>query len=216
MKFEVPAALLSVALVLPAVAAQQPTPAQPTAQPTEKVQLPKSQLPPLDRQTRPDDKAPTFNFDYFIGKWNFTWDVPEGPLGPAGTITGATVFKPIEGKYYEATTEGTGPAGPIKFTELIGYLKDNQALTRYVIDSRGFSFLQVGTIGGDLGGYFNIYYEGAPFTVSGKSVRLKSAMRLLSPVNYKVSTTISVDGGPYTNFGNPWWRKEVPGITAPR
>ena len=46
---------------------------------TEKVQLPKSQVPTLGRPTRPDDPAPVLNFDeYFNGKWTFTWDVPEG------------------------------------------------------------------------------------------------------------------------------------------
>jgi hypothetical protein len=34
-------------------------------------------------------------------------------------------------------------------------------------------------------------------------------MRLLSPLNYKVATTVSVDGGPYKNYGNPWWRKDA-------
>jgi hypothetical protein len=37
-------------------------------------------------------------------------------------------------------------------------------------------------------------------------------MRLLSPLNYKVAVTVSVDGGPYTNYGNPWWREDS---TAP-
>lgn len=204
--------LLTATLALPLVAAQQQTP--PAA---PKVELPRSQLPELNRQTQATDKVPVFNFDaYFTGKWNFTWDVPEGPLGPAGTITGTTVFTVVDGKFYEATTEGTGPAGPVKLTELYGYLPDHNSLTRHVTDSRGFQFLQVGTIGGDLGGYFNIYFEGAPFTVNGKSVRLKNAVRLLSPLAYKVQATISVDGGPFTNYGNPWWRKDVPGVTTPR
>jgi hypothetical protein len=211
--------LLTATLVLPLVAAQQQTPAPP-AQPAPKTQLPKSQLPDLNRQTQATDKVPVFNFDaYFTGKWNFTWDVPEGPLGPAGTITGTTVFKPVEtpeGKFFLATSEGTGPAGPVKFTELYGYQADKNSLSRYTTDARGYQFLSVGTVGGDLGGYFNIYLEGAPFTVNGKSVRMKSAVRLLSPLNYKVQTTISVDGGPFTNYGNPWWRKDAPGVTNPQ
>src|SRR5436309_811938 len=40
-------------------------------------------------------------------------------------------------------------------------------------------------------------------------LRIKHAMRLLSPFNYKVATTLSVDGGPFRNYGNPWWRKDV-------
>ena len=62
-------------------------------------------------------------------------------------------------------------------------------------------------VGGDLGGIYNIHFDGAPFTVNGKSIRVKNVMHLLSPLNYRVASTISVDGGPYTNLGTPWWRK---------
>jgi len=75
--------------------------------------------------------------------------------------------------------------------------------------SRGFTYLQIGTIGGDLGGDYNIYFESSPFTYAGKTLRIKHAMRLTSPLNYKVATTLSVDGGSYRNYGNPWWRKDA-------
>jgi hypothetical protein len=38
-------------------------------------------------------------------------------------------------------------------------------------------------------------------------------MRLLSPLNYKVATTLSVDGGPFRNYGNPWWRKDAAALS---
>jgi hypothetical protein len=38
-------------------------------------------------------------------------------------------------------------------------------------------------------------------------VRLRHTMHLLSPLNYRMATAISVDGGPFTNLGTPWWRK---------
>jgi hypothetical protein len=172
--------------------------------------LPKGQMPDLGRPTKSEDTLPDFNFDeYFPGKWTFEWDVPEGPLGPSGRITGTTIYKPVDGRFYEASTEATGPGGAFKFRELIAYHKENKALSRYVTDSRGFSFLQIGTIGGDLGGYYNIYFESSPFTHGGKTLRIRHAMRLLSPLNYKVATTLSVDGGPFRNYGNPWWRKDA-------
>jgi hypothetical protein len=192
---------LGLALGFATVAAQQqpPSPA-----------LPRGQMPDLGRPTKPDDQLPPFNFDeYFPGKWTFEWDVPDGPLGPAGRITGTTIYKHIDGRFYEANTEATGPGGAFKLRELIAYHQEGKALSRWVTDSRGFTYLQIGTIGGDLGGYYNIYYEGSPFTYGGKTLRVKHAMRLLSPLNYKVATTMSVDGGPYRNYGNPWWRKDV-------
>jgi hypothetical protein len=66
-------------------------------------------------------------------------------------------------------------------------------------------------VGGDLGGANNIYLESNPITIDGKSVRLKHLLRLTSPLGYRVSATVSVDNGPFTNYGSPWWRKAAPG-----
>jgi hypothetical protein len=173
-------------------------------------QLPKGQMPDLGRPTKGDDELPLLNFDdYFVGTWTFEWDVPEGPLGPSGRITGTTVYKPVDGRFYEAQTDATGPWGTFTLREVIAYHKEYKAIARQTTDSRGFSFLQIGTVGGDLGGLFNIYLESSPFVYNGKTVRIKHGMRLLSPYNYKVATSVSVDGGPFRNYGNPWWRKDA-------
>jgi hypothetical protein len=171
--------------------------------------LPKGQMPDLGRPTKVGDELPTLNADeYFLGKWTFEWDVPEGPLGPSGTITGTTIYKTIEpGKFFQADTDAKGPAGAFKIHELIAYQRDSKTMSRYVTDSRGFAFLQPATIGGDLGGIYNIFFESSPFTVNGKTIRIKHTLRLMSPMNYRVATSVSVDGGRFMNYGNPWWRK---------
>jgi hypothetical protein len=176
----------------------------------QKPPLPKGQMPDLGRPTKAEDQLPPFNFDdYFVGKWTFEWDVPDGPLGESGRITGTTVYTAIEaGKFYQADTDAKGPGGPFKLRELIAYQKENKALSRFVTDSRGFSYLQLASVGGDLGGIYNIFFDGSPFTFNGKTIRIKQALRLLSPYNYKVATSFSVDGGPFRNYGNPWWRKD--------
>jgi hypothetical protein len=183
---------------------------QPPAQP----QLPRSQMPDLGRPTKSTDALPLFDFDkYFAGRWTFEWEVPDSPLGPAATLTGTTTFTRIDDVSYEATTQATGPSAPFTMKDTFVYRKDNKALARHVVDSRGFSFTEVGTVGGDLGGYYTIYFDSAPFSAGGKTIRLRHTMRLLSPVNYKVEMRISVGDGPFTNFGTPWWRKDV--NTAP-
>jgi hypothetical protein len=64
---------------------------------------PKSQMPDLGRPTRPNDEQPLFKFDeYFPGTWKFEWDVPEGVLGPSGTITGTVTYKKVDETFYEA------------------------------------------------------------------------------------------------------------------
>ena len=178
---------------------------------SDKQTLPKGQMPELGRPTKVDDVPPLFDFDaYFIGKWTFEWDMPEGALGESGTVTGTTTYKVIEpGKIYQADTDATGPGGAFTIRERIAYQKAEKTISREVTDSRGLSYAQTGTIGGDLGGIYNILLDGTPFTYHGHSVRIKQTIRTMSPFNYKVATTVSNDGGPFRNYGNPWWRKDM-------
>jgi hypothetical protein len=136
------------------------------------------------------------------------WDVPESPIGPAGRIEGATVYRKLSDGVYEAVTTATGPSGPFTIKELIKYQRDQKTISREVTDSRGFTYTQASTIGGDLGGFYNIFFESTPFKTGGKTVRIKHVMRLGSPLAYRVAASVSVDGGAYSNLGNPWWRKE--------
>jgi hypothetical protein len=176
--------------------------------PSAAQQVPKGAMPTLGRPTESTDQVPLLDFEsYFVGKWTFEWSMPESPLGPAGPYTGTTVFTKIDATFFEALTEGEGPGGAFKIREMIAYHKENKTVARQVTDSRGFSYLQFGPVGGDLGGIYNLHFESAPFMVNGKSVRVKHSLRLLSPLNYRVASSISVDGGPFTNLGNPWWRK---------
>jgi len=180
----------------------------------EKPQLPKSQVPDLGRPTKVTDEQPPFDFDlYFAGKWTFEWEVPEGVLGPAGTVKGSTIYKHVDGPFFEATTTATGPSGALTIKEMIAYRKEGKTAARWVTDSRGFSYQQIAPVGGDLGGYFNLYYEGSPFTYKGKTIRIKNALRLTSPLRYRNSVTVSVDGGPFVNYGSAWVEKEAGGTS---
>jgi hypothetical protein len=172
-------------------------------------QVPKSQVPTLGRPTKPDDPAPILDFGaYFNGAWQFTWDFPESPLGPAGSLTGTTVYKTIDDATFEATSSANGEVGAVTIREVIRYQRDKRTLSREVTDSRGFSYKQTGTVAGDLGGQFTIRLESAPFVHNGRTIRLRSVQRLLSPLNYRTQTTLSVDDGPFENYGNPWWKKD--------
>ena len=81
-------------------------------------------------------------------------------------------------------------------------------ITKQVTDSRGFAYTAKATVKGDLGGIYYVLFESEPFTVKGRTVTLRESLRTLSPFNYRVAVTLSVDGGPFANFGNPWWQKE--------
>ncbi len=170
---------------------------------------PTSQVPTLGRPTKPDDPAPVLDFfAYFKGTWNVTWDYPESPLGAADVLTGTTTYTEKGPATFEARTAAENSAGRFTISEVFEYQREAKTISRTVTDSRGFSFTQKGTVAGDLGGQFIIRLDGEPFTAKGQQVRINSVMRLLSPFNYRVQSNLSVDGGPFTNFGNPWWRKE--------
>jgi hypothetical protein len=173
-------------------------------------QLPRSQVPDLGRPTKTSDEQPLFNFEeYFRGKWTFEWEVPDGVLGAGGTIKGWVVYKHIDGPFFEAATDAVGPAGPFTIKEMIAYRKESRTAARSVVDSRGFSYQQIAAVGGDLGGYFNIYYDGSPFTYNGKVVRIKNTLRLTSPVKFRNAVTVSTDGAPFINYGSAWFEKDL-------
>ena len=171
-------------------------------------QVPKGQMPTLGRPTQSDDEVPLLDFDaYFVGKWTFEWSMPETVLGLAGEYRGTTTYTRVSDGAYEAVTDGQGPAGAFTVRETISYQRDKKTVSRQITDSRGLGRVESGPVGGDLGGIYNLIYESAPFTYGGKTIRLKNTLRLMSPLAYRVAASISVDGAPFTNLGNPWWRK---------
>ena len=192
------------ALVASAPALGQPQP-----------QLPQGQIPDRGRPTEAGDEIPLFDYEaYFPGVWNFEWRVPEGPLGPGGSIRGTEAFSTGDGRYYSSRIEAEGPDGPFTADSRIIYLAEQKVFTRYEVDSRGFELFKAGRVGGDLGGFYTIHYETPPFEVDGQQVQLRLTTRLVSPVNYRVESRISVDGGPFRNFGTAWWTKDISEVTG--
>jgi hypothetical protein len=168
-----------------------------------------AQAPDLGRPTKLDDVQPLLNFrDYFVGKWEFEWEMPDGPLGPGGLLTGSVVYKHLEGPFFEAVTSASGPEGAVTIREAIAYRDDAKTVSRYVNDSRGFAFQQMGRVGGDLGGTYTLHYESAPFTFKGKTIRIRNTIKTQSPYRYRNNMMVSVDKGEFVNYGNPWFEKD--------
>ena len=159
------------------------------------------------RPTEPTDPMPPPNLDYFVGAWSFEWNVPESPLGPAGKIKGTETYKKVSGNTWESLIEGEGPAGAFKGRAKVVYNEKEKLVTRTESGLFGLSLTKTGPIGGDLGGYYTIFWESAPVRKDGRTIKLKGKTLMLSPASYRLQMQISVDGGPYTSFGNPWFRK---------
>ncbi len=177
------------------------------AQPSQR--RPQGQIPDLGRPTESTDEIPLFDYDqYFPGTWTFEWRTPESPFGEGGMLEGRETFgSSDDGRNYTSTIEATGPDGPFTVASTIVYLKPQQSFSRLERDSRGFDLLKVGHIGGDLGGFYTIHYESTPVVIDGAEVRIRNVTRIVSPLNFKVESRLSVDGGPWTNFGTGWWRR---------
>jgi len=160
------------------------------------------------RPTQPTDPMPPPDMDYFLGAWSFDWNVPESPLGPAGKIKGTETYKKgAAAGTYESEIEGDGPVGAFKAHATTRYNEKERLVTRSETGLFGVSLTMTGPIGGDLGGYYTIFWEAAPFKKDGKTIKLKGKTQMLSPAYYRLQMQISVDGGPYTNLGNPWFHK---------
>lgn len=164
-------------------------------------------LKALDRPTRADDPQPPFDPDFFVGTWDVEWAVPESPFGEAGPIAGELVIKYVEACHYEGEMKADGPDGPFTSKILIMYNADLRYLTWIETDSRGFAIIKGGRLGGDSGGYFTHYWEIPQFRVKDKLIRLKGSAFIGSPVAFRSRYLLSVDDGPFENFGSPWYRR---------
>ena len=161
------------------------------------------------RATEPGDPMPPPNMDYFLGTWLFEWNVPESPLGPAGKMKGKETYtKSAKDGSYESKVEGEGPSGSFKGSATTIYNEKDRVVTRSESALFGTALTMKGPIGGDLGGYYTIHWEAGPVTKAGKTVRLKGKTLMLSPAHYRLQVTISIDGGPFTNYGSAWFRRE--------
>lgn len=160
------------------------------------------------RPTDPNDPMPPPDMDYFLGTWSFDWNVPESPLGPAGKIKGTETYRKGKGAgAYQSIIEGNNPLGDFKGTALTTYDEKVKKVSRTETGLFGVSITMSGPIGGDLGGYYTIFWESSPIKKDGKTIILKGKTLMLSPANYRMQMRISVDGGPFTNFGNPWFTR---------
>jgi Protein of unknown function (DUF1579) len=159
--------------------------------------------------TNVTDAQPKFSMDYFVGEWNFESNVSESPLGGGGPMSGSeTVRNVLDGRFWDITIKGEGPEGSFTGKGIMTYQDSfsGQSYMRYEI-TRGIPLLRTGTLGCDLGGTCNLYFETPPFEQNGSRIQLRGRYYLTSPFSYRVTTEIAVDKGEYRNLGTVWYTK---------
>ncbi len=147
-----------------------------------------------------DDPAP-FDPHYFVGSWEVEGVLPDSPLAESSEFVGTETVRHVEGCAYASTIEAATLDGDVTVESILVYDRRMKYLVRLEEDSRGFELLKVGRVGGDPGGYFSHHWEAAPITRRGSRVRLAGRTFMLSPFHYDVRMRMSVDGGPFVNFG---------------
>lgn len=163
------------------------------------------------RPTSPDDPIPPFDPDYFVGTWAMEYEAPDSPLAPEGMHTGTVTFKHVDGCYYEGELAAKGPKGAPYATKIqLVYDSAGQYLTWIEVDSRGYTLFKPGTFRADLGGYFTHYFETQAFKIgkTGPTLHVKGSTFIASPSNFRIRRSLSVDGEPYMNIGEMWFRKK--------
>ena len=163
-----------------------------------------------ERNRVPANKSQDLPFDpdYFPGTWKLEWDVPDSPLGDAGTVVGTMTIRHIDGCVFEGEMTGEDPMGAFTSKIKITYDPASQRLDWAETHSRGYSIARTGRITGDPGGVFTYPWEAPAVKVKGSTVRLTGTTILTSPSAYRVRAQISIDGEPSRNFGNPWVEKQ--------
>ena len=147
-----------------------------------------------------DDPAP-FDPHYFVGSWEVEGVLPDSPLAESSEFVGTETVRHVEGCAYASTIKAATLDGDVTVESILVYDRRMKYLVRLEEDSRGFELLKVGRVGGDPGGYFSHHWEAAPITRRGSRVRLAGRTFMLSPFHYDVRMRMSVDGGPFVNFG---------------
>lgn len=163
----------------------------------------------LTRPTSRDDEMPFWDPEYFAGTWEFESRVVDSPLGEGGESVGTMTVRRAGGCTYEGELKAEAPDGK-PFTRKITLVYDNaqKQLNWSEVDSRGYTLVKRGPVGGELGGLFHHHYdEPVPMIVGGKKVAIKGVTEMSSPAFFKSDYQMSVDGGPSVTFGRASYAK---------
>lgn len=165
----------------------------------------------LTRPTSRDDDMPFFDPDYFAGEWDYISRAVDSPFGQGGESAGVFTVTKVKGCSYAGEMKGEDPDGkPYTRKVQFEYDTNKKQLVWTEVDSRGYTIVMPGPVGGELGGLFHHHFEGGtPTVVGGKKIVFKGVSEMSSPAYFKTDFKISVDGGPESSFGRATFEKRV-------
>ncbi|HUR34777.1 MAG TPA: hypothetical protein VM032_13335 [Vicinamibacterales bacterium] len=171
----------------------------------------------LTRPTQPGDEMPFWDPEYLVGVWDIDMRSQDSPFGPGGQSIGTLTMKPNEknGCLYDGSLKGEDPDGkPFSRTITVSYDPNQKLLSWTEKDSRGYTIVKQGPVGGELGGLFHHHFGDDPSTqsisFSGRKIRVKGISEMSSPAFFKTDMQISIDGAPYVSYGRVTYSKQLP------
>jgi hypothetical protein len=170
-----------------------------------------------ERPTQPGDEMPFWDPEYLVGTWDVDMRNQDSPLSPGGQSVGTLTMKADakNGCLYTGTLKAEDPDGKA-FTRTISavYNPLEKVLAWTETDSRGYTIVKQGPIGGELGGLFHHHFgddaSTPATTVGGRKFRFKGVSEMSSPAYFKSDLQVSTDGGPFKTYGRITFEKQLP------
>lgn len=131
---------------------------------------------------------------YFLGKWNFEFEMKQTPFGPAGKVEGTDRNEMMPGGFFLIShSKGKGTMGEIRGLSIFGFDTDEKVYTYYSVNNWGESELAKGTVEG------NTWTWNAESQIGGKDVKTRFTVNEVSPTFYTMKFDAMSDSTSWTS-----------------
>jgi hypothetical protein len=132
---------------------------------------------------------------YFVGKWNFEFEMKQSPFGPAGKVEGTDRNEMMPGGFFLIShSKGKGTMGEIRGLSIFGYDADEKVYTYYSVNNWGEKELAKGTVDG------NTWTWNAESEMGGKDVKTRFTVNEVSPTSYTMKFDAMSDSTSWTTL----------------
>ena len=125
---------------------------------------------------------------YFVGKWNFEFEMKQSAFGPAGKVEGTDRNEMMPGGFFLIShSKGKGTMGEIRGLSIFGYDANEKVYTYYSVNNWGEHELAKGTVDG------TTWTWNAESEIGGKDVKTRFTVNQVSPTFYTMKFDASSD-----------------------
>ncbi len=127
---------------------------------------------------------------YFVGKWNYEFNMKESSSGPAGKMTGTDRNEMMPGGFFIVMhSDGKGTIGELKGLAIMGYNADDKVYTYSAFNNWGEVENSKGTVEGDT------WTWTSESKMGGKLAKTKFTLKELSATSYTMRFEVQGEDG---------------------